>query len=249
MTIISVPYEAGGRHFEGAIVFDEGGGAERPAIFTQPDWKGVCADSIQQARTAAGPHYVMLLADMFGAGYGQTERPQEELRANMLAVHNDIAFTIACGTAARAALTGEASKRGLIDAAKAGAIGFCAGAGFALEQARAGADFRGLVAFHATNPNPVVKGAPRAIRGRVLALHGADDPITPKAQMDALAEELSAAKVDWQIMMFGGAVHSFCDPTVHAGPVRYDARLCRQSFRMMHDFFEETFARQEKGRP
>jgi dienelactone hydrolase len=122
----------------------------------------------------------------------------------------------------------------------AAAIGYCAGGGFALEQARAGADFKALVVFHVTNPNPVVPGTPCNIKGRVLAIHGSDDPITPKPMMDALEDELTQAKVDWQVMMFGGAVHSFCDPTVNAGPTRYYEKLYRTSYRLMRDFFAET---------
>ncbi len=47
----------------------------------QPDWKGVCADTIAQARTAAGKDYVMLMADMFGKGYGDKPKTPQELRA------------------------------------------------------------------------------------------------------------------------------------------------------------------------
>lgn len=241
MAEIMVPYEVEGRAFEGALVFEETVKAERPAVFVQPDWKGVCGDSLAQADVAGGADYIMLVADMFGKGYGDTDKPQDELRAGMLAVHNNLPFTLACGAKAYAALMSEAGKLGLIDADKRAAIGFCAGAGFALEQARAGTDFQALVAFHTTNPNPVVEGTPCKFEGRVLAVHGADDPITPKPKMDALADELTAAGVDWQMMMFGGAVHSFCDPTVNAGPVRYDEKLCRTSYRLMRDFFSETF--------
>jgi len=122
----------------------------------------------------------------------------------------------------------------------AAAIGYCAGGGFALEQARAGADFKALVVFHVTNPNPVVPGTPCNIKGRVLAIHGSDDPITPKPMMDALEDELTKAKVDWHIVTFGRGVHSFCDPTVNAGPTRYDEKLCRTSYMLMRDFFAET---------
>ena len=86
-----------------------------------------------------------------------------------------------------------------IDPAKKVAIGYCAGGGFVLEQARAGADFKAVVVFHVTNPNPVVPGTPCNIKGRVLAIHGRADPMTPKAMMDALEEELTKAKVDWHI--------------------------------------------------
>ena len=72
-----------------------------------------------------------------------------------------------------------------------------------LEQARAGADFKALVVFHVTNPNPVVAGTPCNIKGRVLAIHGSADPVTPKPMMDAFEDELTKAKVDWQVMMFG----------------------------------------------
>ena len=235
-----VPYQVNGRQFEGVIVYDDSVAAKRPAIFMQPDWKGVCADTMAQARPVAGKDYVVLMADMFGRGYGDKPKTQEELRAGMSAVHRDRSFTVACGGKAYETLLAEADKLGLVDAGKKAAIGYCAGGGFALEQGRAGADFKAVVVFHVTNPNPVVPGTPCNIKGRVLAIHGSADPITPKPMMDAFEDELTKAKVDWQVMMFGGAVHSFCDPTVNAGPTRYDEKLCRKSYRLMRDFLAET---------
>ena len=95
-----VPYQVDGRQFEGVIVYDESVKSKRPAILMQPDWKGVCTDTIAQARTVAGKDYVVLMADMFGAGYGEQPKAQDQLRAGMLAVHKDLRFTIACGGAA-----------------------------------------------------------------------------------------------------------------------------------------------------
>jgi dienelactone hydrolase len=240
MAEVKVPYEFNGRRFEGMLVYDDGVKSKRPAIFMQPDWKGVCADTLAQARTVAGKDYVVLMADMFGAGYGDKPKTEPELRAGMRAVHDDLAFTTGCGAKAYATLVGEANRLGVVDPAKMVAIGYCAGGGFALEQARTGADFRAIVVFHVTNPNPVAPGTPCNIKGRVLAIHGSADPITPKPMMDALEEEFTTAKVDWQVMMFGGAVHSFCDPTANAGPTRYDEKLCRKSYMLMRDFFAET---------
>jgi dienelactone hydrolase len=236
-----VPYQVSGRQFEGLIIYDESVKAKRPAVFMQPDWKGVCADTIGQADAVAGKNYVVLMADMFGAGYGDKLKTQQELAAGMRAVHADLAFTTACGHKAYATTLEEANALGLVDASKKAAIGYCAGGGFALEQARSGEDFKAVVVFHVTNPNPVIPGTPCNIKGRVLAIHGSADPITPKPMMDALEEELTKAKVDWQVMMFGDAVHSFCDPTANAGPTRYDEKLCRKSYMLMRDFFAETF--------
>ncbi len=236
-----VPYQIGGRRFEGMVVYDDSVTAKRPAIFMQPDWKGVCAETIGQARTVAGTDYVVLMADMFGLGYGAKAKTVDELRAGMLAVHKDRPFTLSCGAAAYDALFGEAEKLGIVDAGKKAAIGYCAGGGYALEQARAGADFKALVVFHVTNPNPVVAGTPCNIKGRVLAVHGRADPVTPKPMMDAFEDELSKAKVDWQVMMFGPpAVHSFCDPTAKGPATQYDEKLCRKSYMLMREFFAET---------
>ena len=63
----------------------------------QPDWKGIDADTLKQAHTAAGKDYVVLMADMFGKGYGDKTKAEPELRAGMLSVHNDLPFTLACG--------------------------------------------------------------------------------------------------------------------------------------------------------
>ena len=235
-----VPYQTNGRQFEGMIVYDDSVKLKRPAIFMQPDWKGVCADTIAQARAVAGRDYVVLMADMFGAGYGDKPKTQQELGAGMRAVHQDLPFTLACGGKGHDALLAEANALGLIDPGKKAAIGYCAGGGFALEQARAGADFKGVVVFHVTNPNPVAPGTPCNIKGRVLAIHGSADPITPKPMIDALEDELTKANVDWHLMMFGGAVHSFCDPTANAGPTRYDEKLCHKSYMLMRDFFADT---------
>src|SRR5579864_1333011 len=136
-----VPYQVNGRQFEGMIVYDDSVNTKRPAVFMQPDWKGVCADTVGQARSVAGKDYVVLMADMFGAGYGHKPKSPEQLRAGMLAVHQDRPFTISCGKAAHDALIAEASKLGLIDAAKKVGIGYCAGGGYVLEQARDGLDF------------------------------------------------------------------------------------------------------------
>jgi dienelactone hydrolase len=240
MTETKVPYEIGGKKYEGMLVYDDSVKTKRPAIFMQPDWKGVCADTIGQARTAAGKDYVVMMADMFGVGYGAKPKTEPELRAASSAVHKDLAFTLSCGGAAQAALLAAANRLGIVDASRKFALGYCFGGGLALEQARAGADFKAVVVFHVTYPNPVQANTPCNIKGRVLAIHGSDDPVTPKPAMDALQEELSSAKVDWQVMMFGGAVHSFTDPTANAGAARFDEKLCRTSYVLMRGFFEET---------
>jgi len=136
-----VSYRVDGRQFEGMIVYDETIMAKRPVVFLQPDWKA-CAP-IRSARRAPLP------AGLYRAdgrhvrlGLWPTPKTVDELRAGMLAVHNNLPFTLACGGKAYDALSAEAQKLGVANAAKVLAIGYCAGGGYALEQARAGADSR-----------------------------------------------------------------------------------------------------------
>ncbi len=237
----AVGYEFDGGRFEGMLVYDDGVTAKRPAILMQPDWLGVCNHTIDAAHDVAGTDYVVMLADMFGIGYGETEKTRDDLMKSSREVRNDLDFLLGCAAAADAALTAEADRLGLIDPDRKGIIGYCIGGGFALEQARAGADFKGTVVFHVTLPGPVDPDAKPDIKGPVLAIHGSADTVTPKPMMDALEVELTEAAVDWQIMMFGHAVHSFCNKEANTETQRYDEKLCNQSYRMMRDFFAETF--------
>jgi dienelactone hydrolase len=235
MAVVRVPYQINDRQFGGMIVYDDTVQRKRPIVFMQPDWKGGLS-----RHSRASPYRCHEgMADMLGAGYGDMPKTREQLAAGMKAVHDDLAFTLTCGEKGYETLLAEAAKFDLVDLPERLAIGYCAGGGFVLGQACAGADFKAVVVFHVTNLNPVAPGTPCNIKGRVLAIHGSADPITPKAMMVEFEDELTKANVDWQVMMFGGAVHSSCDPTANAGPTRYDGKLCRQSYRLMRDFFNE----------
>jgi dienelactone hydrolase len=236
-----VSYEYDGRAYEGMLVYDDSVTEKRPAIFMQPDWLGVCSHTIGMAAEAAESDYVILLADMFGKDYGGEGKTHDELGKVARSNRSDIDFILGCGAAADAALTAEADKLGLIDNTRRGAVGYCMGGGYLTEQIRNGGDFRASVFIHVTLPMTVAPNRPSNIKGRVLTIHGTDDSVTPVPQVDSFQAELTANGVDWQTMMFGGAPHGFC---VHGAAdvlQRYDDKLCKQTYRLMRDFFNETF--------
>src|ERR1700691_2118418 len=145
MTEHKVGYEFGGKKYEGMLVYDDSVKAKRPAIFMQPDGKGVCPDTIAQARAVAGKDYVVMMADMFGVGYGAKPKTQQDLMAAAGALRKDVPFIVAGGGKAFDTLSSEAEKLGLIDPSKRAAIGYCIGGGVAREEGRAGGRLRGGV--------------------------------------------------------------------------------------------------------
>jgi dienelactone hydrolase len=113
-----VGYEHDGRKFEGAIVYDDSVKTKRPVLYMQPDWNGVCGHTLEQARAIAGKDYVVLMADMFGEGYGAKQKTVDDLMKSSRGVRGDVAFINACGAKALDVLGAEANKLGLVDLGK-----------------------------------------------------------------------------------------------------------------------------------
>lgn len=131
------------------------------------------------------------------------------------------------------------------DAAKAAAIGYCFGGTGVLELARSGAEIAGVVSFHGglDGAEGMTAGEGK-IPAKVLVLHGAVDPYVPAEQVAAFEKEMTDAKADWQLVAYGGAVHSFTHKEAGDDPSRgaaYHEAADRRSWEAMKVFFGELF--------
>ena len=129
------------------------------------------------------------------------------------------------------------------DPKRIAAIGYCFGGTCVLELARSGADVLGVVSFHGglSTANPADA---KNIHGKVLVLHGGDDPHVPPKEVEAFEEEMRAAGVDWQLVAYGGAVHAFTNPAAGNDKSRgaaYNATADRRSWEAMRVFLTEIF--------
>jgi dienelactone hydrolase len=87
------------------------------------------------------------------------------------------------------------------------------------------------------------------IKGKVLALHGADDPYVKPPEVEAFQQEMRQAKTDWQMNYYGGAVHSFTNPKSGNDPskgVAYNEKADHRSWEAMKTFFNEIFGQKPK---
>ncbi|MEE1920577.1 dienelactone hydrolase family protein [Pseudomonas sp. 148P] len=236
VTIESLVYHVGGHAYESRLVYTHGA-LQQPALVMAPNWMGISEGAERIARAVAEKGYVVLIADL----YGQSVRPQnaEEAGAAMMPLKNDRAELRKRMQAALAQLLGQS--KAVLAPGKLAAFGFCFGGCCALELARDGAPLQAAVSFHGTldTPNPADA---QNIKGSVLVLHGAADPLVPKEQLPAFEAEMDAAGVDWQLLSYGGAVHSFTDPAANVpGKMMYDARTAKRAFAAMHDLLDEVF--------
>src|SRR5438034_8808995 len=153
--------------------------------------------------------YVVFVADMFGGGNGPvgTEDPMEFLRPFTSDVPG-MRRRIAAGLET---LTREADRRAIGDITRRAAIGYCFGGLNVNDLARTGADVQAVVSMHGNlaTPQPAQRGD---IKAAVLAVHGAADPVAPKAERDAFETEMTEAGACWALLTFGDVCHAFTDP-------------------------------------
>ncbi|HEY7243544.1 MAG TPA: dienelactone hydrolase family protein [Xanthobacteraceae bacterium] len=240
MAVESVFYSASGLSCRGALVWDEGVKGSRPLLLMAPSWRGVIKPAIETGQMLAEEGYVVFLADMFGEGNGPvgTEDPMEFLRPFMA----DVPGMRRRIAAALDTLTREADRRGIGDVSRRAAIGFCFGGLNVIDLARSGADVQAVVSMHGTlaTPQPARRGE---IKAAVLAVHGAADPVAPKAERDAFEAEMTDAGAHWALLTFGGVVHAFTDPHVNMpGVAVYNEAATRHGFALAHAFIADAFA-------
>jgi dienelactone hydrolase len=237
VTVQSVVYQIDGQNYESRLAFVEGAKAV-PGLVMAPNWMGVSEDAEQIAKDVAAKGYVVLLADL----YGQDVRPTnaDQALAAMMPMKNDRGLLRKRMQAALDQLTAQAIAS--VDKARLASFGFCFGGCCALDLARIGAPLKAAVSFHGTidSPNPADANN---IKGKVLVLHGASDPLVPKEQLPAFEAEMNAANVDWQLLSYGGAFHSFTDPHANnPGVQMYNPLVAKRAFTAMYNLLDEVFA-------
>lgn len=233
-----VKYELSGTKLEGVLVYDDSVKTPRPGLVLVPNWLGINAPNLKQAAEIAGKNYIIFVADM----YGETLRPKNTDEAGKAsgAVKGDRHLMRARVNKALELLRSEGKAVGL-DAKKLGAIGFCFGGTSVLELARSGADVAGVVSFHGGLDAPLAAEG-KGLTAKVLALHGADDPYVPAAEVTGFQEEMRKAKADWQLVSYGNAVHSFTDVDANVpGQAQYNPKVAKRAYQAMNDFFAEAF--------
>ena len=233
-----VEYKSGDTVCSGWVAYDDAAKGPRPGVLLVHDWFGATDHQKEQIQRLAALGYVAMAADIYAKGV----RPANATEAGAEAgkYYRDAALL---RTRVRAGLDVLAARKG-VDASRLAVTGYCFGGKCALELARSGAPVKAVVSFHGGLATADSTDA-RNIKGSVLALHGADDPYVNQQEVTAFMNEMRAANVDWQLVQYSGAVHSFTDMRAgndNSKGAAYNANADRRSWQAMKDFLAERLA-------
>jgi dienelactone hydrolase len=234
-----IEYKHGDKVLEGYLAYDDSISGKRPGVLVAHEWTGHNPYVRQRAEQLARLGYVAFALDMYGKGVRAKDAKEA---AQMASVYkNDRKLMRARAGAGLDVLR----RQERVDPKQLAAIGYCFGGTTVLELARGGADLAGVVNFHGDLSTPHPEDA-KQIKAKVLACHGADDPFVPPAQVAAFEDEMRKGGVDWQLIAYGDAVHSFTNPGAGDDKSRgaaYNARADHRSWEAMKLFFGEIFSK------
>ena len=228
-----IDYRDGETPLSGVMFSNSATPERRPGVLVVHGGAGLDDHALKRAESIAELGFTVLACDMYGS----------EVRGNrerIMALLNDFRGNPAqlCQRA-QAAINLLAShpqvERGLA------AVGYCFGGMTVLELARSGAGLAGVVSVHGSLATTRL-AQPGSVKAKILVCHGALDPHVPMSHVSAFIDEMNHAGADWQLDIYGGALHGFTHDSGPALPgVAYNATADARSAAAIRTFFTELF--------
>ena len=236
-----VEYKAGTVTMKGHIAYDDAKQGKRPGVLVVHEWWGVNDYAIDRAKKLAELGYTGMAIDMFGGGKNTTH-PSDAQKFTQEVMSN----TGAAKERFFAALD-VLKKHKTVNSEKIAAIGYCFGGAVVLEMARAGVDLDGVVSFHGSLGTKT-PAKPGAVKAKVLVAHGAADEFVSPQELSGFEQEMKNAKVDYKLIQYPNAKHSFTNPAAdevgkkHKMALAYNAEADKKSWEDMKAFLKQVFA-------
>lgn len=232
----SISYSSNGAALEGYVAYDKTK-SPQPAILIVHDWMGLSDFTKTKADQLAKEGYVAFAVDVYGKGI----RPK----------NTDEAGKLATKYKANRPLLQQRMKAAYdklltlpqVDKNKIVVMGYCFGGTSALELARTGVVLAGTASFHGGLVNPTPENA-KNIKGKVLIMHGADDPYVPATEVAAFKSEMNAAHINYKFVSYPGAVHAFTNPAAgndNSKGAAYNAKADKASWKDFEAFLGKVF--------
>ena len=200
-----IDYKQGSTALSGYLVYDDAVQGRRPGVLMIHDRSGFSPGTLADAEMIARLGYVVFAEDIFGKGVVPKTVP--EMMDTIAIYDKDRPLMRARALAGLDVLKAQP----MVDPSKLASVGYCFGGTTGIELIETGAPLLGFVSVHGAFQNFAPEAA-KNIKGRVLILHGAEDPVAPMAELNAVISQFRAAKVDFEVNLYSGAAHAFTKP-------------------------------------
>lgn len=232
-----VTYTHDGVTLKGYLAWDDAIKGKRPGVLVVHEWWGINPHAKKQAEKLAEAGFVAFACDMYGEG--KLAKDPKEAGELAGSIRKNAKLWEGRALAGLKIL----QDNEMVDAKKLASIGYCFGGSTSLQLAYAGAPLAAVVSFHGALTAPTDEQA-KSIKARILICHGAADSFIQEKNCQDTRDALEKAKVDYAMVYYGGARHSF---TVEAADkagidgIRYQPEADRRSWQHMLMHFREAF--------
>ena len=230
-----IPYTHGGVPLEGYLAYDDTVAGQRPAVLIVHEWWGLNDYARKRADQFAQLGYVAFALDMYGKG--KTTSHPEQAGQWMKAINANVDNWRQRAMAGLDILKRQAQT----DPERVVAIGYCFGGATVQQLAYSGAAVKGVVSFHGSLIPPSKENADR-VKAKILICHGAADPFIKPEAVSAYLAAMNNTGIDWQMIAYGGAKHSFTNPAADQTGIPalgYSPLSDFRSWKDMEQFFRE----------
>src|SRR5579863_2956553 len=180
-----IDYKQGSTALSGYLVYDDAVQGRRPAVLMIHDRSGFSEGTLADAQMISKLGYVVFAEDIFGKGVVPKTVP--EMMETIAIYDKDRPLMRARALAGFDVLKSQP----MVDPAKLASVGYCFGGTTGIELIETGAPLLGFVSVHGAFQNFAPEAA-KNIKGRVLILHGAEDPVAPMDELNSLVSQLRA---------------------------------------------------------
>lgn len=207
-------------------------------VIVAPEWWGRNEYTEQRARELAEHGFAALAIDMYGDKKVTTTSAQAYEWMMQTFEHVDTVVD-----RAQAGLNTLANQPE-VNAEKLAAIGFCYGGKVVLDLARSGANLKAVTTFHA-NLSPKAPAEKGKLKAEILVLHGELDSMVTLDDVASFREEMHAAEVNHEVIIFEDAKHGFSNPQADERAkannvdLGYNAEAERQGLEAMYELLDK----------
>lgn len=200
-----IDYKQGSAPLSGYLVYDDSVQGKQPGVLMIHDRSGFSEGTLTDAAMIAKLGYVVFAEDMFGKGFVPKTVPE---MMDTIGIYDKNRPLMR-----ERALAGfdVLKAQPMVDPARLAAVGYCFGGTVGVELVETGAPIVGFISVHGAFQNFTAEAA-KNIKGRVLILHGMEDPVAPLEEVNALVTQLRGAKVSFEVNLYSGAAHAFTKP-------------------------------------